>query len=132
MNLSSSSAASALISPVSVLMSPCLIQYSRTWCCSSTLSLTCSFLPAQFYSFSSSSLKRLKFGYNNQITKSSIRAYSLYAHYNNFNSCIYDTHHHCLPASLLSILVRHRRRRRLLFPPLSFLTIPLTAVKPTD
>jgi len=107
-NKFSSSAASALVSPVCVLMSPCMMPNNCAWCRSSA---NCSFLPAHFTScrFVFSSLSsRLHL-------TSLLPTSSLYDVSCDFNSCFIDTHHHCLPVSLLSILVRHRRRRRLLF-----------------
>jgi len=117
LNNLSSSAASALVSPVSVLVStPCMIPSNRAWHCSALHhcpSCCCLLLPNPSFLFFNSRLsRRLLFSSSRSILKSRTKTASSGPH-NSFNSCHYDTLHHCLPVSLMSILVRHRRRRRI-------------------
>ena len=111
----SSSAASALLHPVSVL-TPCMMPCIRARCCSALL-LCPFFTPTAYchpvFKFSSS------FSSSSHIRGSSSGSSGMSSLH---KACSYgfcsDTHHHRLPDSLLSILVRSRRRRRM------FLSLP--------
>jgi len=117
----SSPAASALLPPVSVLMSPCTMPKARAWDSSAFVYSTDLLKPVKSNPFcqlplsAGSSLPAKILHPFNQKTVSSFRTFCVRSRCFNSgcsSSCCGFIKHHWLPASLLCILVRHRRRRR--------------------